>query len=78
MYAAGNIAGEPVGYYRGLMSSPAAFMPDAAPPPPAAPRANRSCITPTLAAEFDRDWEIVLDRVKQSKDRTDLHNLLNK
>ncbi len=30
------------------------------------------------AAEFDREWEIVLDRVKQSRDLADLHELLNK
>lgn len=35
-------------------------------------------MTPTLAAEFDREREIVLDRVKQSKDLADLHELLNK
>jgi hypothetical protein len=29
-------------------------------------------------AEFDREREIVLDRVKQSKDLADLHELLNK
>jgi hypothetical protein len=33
---------------------------------------------PTLVAEFDREWEIVLDRVKQSKDLADLHELLTK
>lgn len=47
-------------------------------PPPADPQAIRACLTPTLAAEFDREWEIVLDRVKQSKDLADLHELLNK
>jgi hypothetical protein len=47
-------------------------------PPPAEPRAIRACLTPTLAAEFDREWRIVLDRVKQSQDLTDLHELLNK
>lgn len=33
---------------------------------------------PTLAAEFNREWDIVLDRVKQSQDLTDLHELLAK
>jgi Family of unknown function (DUF6247) len=47
-------------------------------PPPSDPQAIRVCLTPTLAAEFDREWEIVLDRVKQSKDLADLHELLNK
>ena len=46
--------------------------------PPADPQAIRACLTPTLAAEFDHEWNIVLDRVKQSKDLTNLHELLNK
>ena len=57
----------------------AAVSQDAAPSPPAAdPRSIRACLTPTLAAEFDHEWAIVLDRVKQSQDLTDLHALLNK
>jgi hypothetical protein len=56
-----------------------ATVPDPAPiPPPSDPQAIRACLTPTLAAEFDREWEVVLDRVKQSKDLADLHELLNK
>ena len=56
-----------------------ATLPDPAPvPPPSDPQAIRACLTPTLVAEFDREWEIVLDRVKQSKDLADLHELLNK
>ena len=47
-------------------------------PPPSDPQAIRACLTPTLVAEFDREWEIVLDRVKQSKDLADLQELLNK
>jgi Family of unknown function (DUF6247) len=35
-------------------------------------------LTPALAAEFDREWEVVLDRVKQLKDLADRHELLNK
>lgn len=61
------------------MSSSTASSPADAPSPPAAdPRSIRACLTPTLAAEFDHEWEIVLDRVKQSQDLTDLHGLLNK
>jgi hypothetical protein len=59
------------------MSSPAPLTPDPA-PPPADPRAIRACLTSTLAAEFDHEWALVLDRVKQSQDLTDLHELLNK
>jgi Family of unknown function (DUF6247) len=47
-------------------------------PPPAEPKAIRGCLTPTLATELDHEWEIVLDRVKQSRDLADLHELLNK
>ncbi|MPZ00549.1 MAG: hypothetical protein GEU97_21735 [Actinophytocola sp.] len=47
-------------------------------PPAAEPTAIRACLTPTLAAEFDHEWTVVLDRVKQSQDLTDLHALLNK
>lgn len=57
----------------------AAALPDPAPvPPPPEPQAVRACLTPMLAAEFDREWEIVLERVKQSMDLADLHELLNK
>lgn len=31
-----------------------------------------------MAAEFDREWEIVLERAKQSKDLAGVHDLLNK
>jgi len=56
-----------------------ATLPDPAPvPPPSDPQAIRACVTPTLVAEFDCEWKIVLDRVKQSKDLADLHELLNK
>jgi hypothetical protein len=58
------------------MASPAA-VPDPR-VPLADPKAIRACLTPTLAAEFDHEWNIVLDRVKQSQDLTDLHELLAK
>lgn len=47
-------------------------------PPSADPKAIRACLTPTLAAEFDNEWQIVLERVKQSQELGDLHKLLNK
>lgn len=62
--------------YRVGIASPAA-VPDPR-VPPADPQAIRACLTPTLAAEFDHEWDIVLDRVKQSQDLTDLHELLAK
>lgn len=58
------------------MASPAAA-PDPR-VPSADPQAIRPCLTPTLAAEFDHEWNIVLDRVKRSQDLTDLHELLAK
>ncbi|SNR27934.1 hypothetical protein SAMN06265360_101142 [Haloechinothrix alba] len=61
------------------MASPDASPPNQHPSPPAAdPASIRECLTPTLAAEFDHEWQIVLDRVKESQDLTDLHALLNK
>lgn len=47
-------------------------------PPEADPQAIRASLTPTLVAEFDREWAFVLDEVKLSMDLTDLHALLNK
>ncbi|MEO7193276.1 MAG: DUF6247 family protein [Pseudonocardiaceae bacterium] len=57
----------------------AAALPEPVPvPPPPEPQAIRACLPPALAAAFDREWEIVLDRVKQSMNLADLHELLNK
>jgi hypothetical protein len=61
------------------MASPAATLPpDHEPVPPPDPQAIRACLTPSLAAEFDSEWEIVLERAKQSKDLAGVHDLLNK
>jgi len=35
-------------------------------------------LTSALAAEFDSEWDIVLERAKQSKDLAGVHDLLNK
>jgi hypothetical protein len=56
------------------MSSPAA-LPN---PPSVQPQAIRACLTPTLAAEFDREWRFVLAQAKESSDLIDRHELLNK
>jgi hypothetical protein len=62
-----------------MTSHAAAASPKGEPvPPPAEPQAIRVCLTPALVAEFDREWEIVLERAKQSKDLTGVHDLLNK
>ncbi|WP_189054015.1 DUF6247 family protein [Longimycelium tulufanense] len=61
------------------MALPAAHPPDDKPvPPPADPHAIRASLSPNLAAEFDREWTLVLERVKQSMDLSAIHDLLNK
>jgi len=61
-----------------VMGSPAT-LPDPAPAPPAAdPQAIRACLAPVLRSEFDREWVLVLERIKQSMDLHDLHAWLNK
>ena len=62
------------------MASPAAALPsDHEPvPPPPDPQAIRACLTPDVAAEFDAEWEIVLDKAKASKDLAPVHELLAK
>jgi hypothetical protein len=47
-------------------------------PPPPDPLAIRGCLTPHVAAEFDAEWDIVLDKAKQSKDLAPVHALLHK
>jgi uncharacterized protein DUF6247 len=61
------------------MASPAAPLPPDEPVPPAAdPEAIRACLSPSLVAEFDREWEIVLERAKQDKTLDPVHSMLNK
>ena len=61
------------------MASPAAALPpDREPAPLADPVAIRACLTPDVAVEFDAEWEIVLDKAKQSKDLASVHDLLAK
>ncbi|MGH3811317.1 MAG: DUF6247 family protein [Pseudonocardiaceae bacterium] len=38
----------------------------------------RICPTSALAAEFDSEWAIVLERAKLSKDLAGVHDLLNR
>lgn len=47
-------------------------------PPDADPVAIRACLTPYVAAEFDREWEYVLEQAKHSKDLTGVQDLLRK
>jgi hypothetical protein len=63
------------------MASPAGSLPDPAPapvPPPPDPQAIRACLSPVLAAEFDSEWEIVLERAKRSQELAGVHDLLAK
>jgi hypothetical protein len=55
------------------MASPVTPVPD---PASSDPQAIRACLT--LAAEFDSEWEIVLERAKQSKDLAGVQDLLSK
>ena len=59
------------------MASPATPLPDPGPPPPD-PQAIRACLTSALAADFDSEWETVLERAKQSKDLGGVHDMLSK
>ena len=61
------------------MASAAAPLSAGKPQPPAAdPLAIRACLSSALVAEFHREWEIVLERVKQAKDLAPIHDLLAK
>jgi hypothetical protein len=51
--------------------------PDAA-APAADPRAIRDSLPPALVAEFDREWEFVLERAKQDMDLAPIRSLLAK
>lgn len=53
------------------MASPATPPPRNGPDPlapPPEPKAIRACLPPEVAAEFDREWTIVLDEAKHSHD----------
>jgi hypothetical protein len=60
------------------MASPEHLSDHVPEPPPADPQAIRACLTSTLVAEFDREWELVLDRAKQDKDLGPIQSLLTK
>jgi Family of unknown function (DUF6247) len=61
------------------MASPAASVPEPAEPGLGGdPRAIRAGLPAGLVAEFDREWELVLEQVKQSQDLTGVYDLLAK
>ncbi|MFI6210934.1 DUF6247 family protein [Nocardia brasiliensis] len=57
------------------MSTPAVHVPST---PAAEPKALRATLTPELRAEFDREWDLVLERAKKSHTLEEIHALLNK
>jgi Family of unknown function (DUF6247) len=61
-----------------VTSSAAALPPDPHPVPPADPQAIRAALSPALAAEFDSEWDTVLEAAKKSKSLAGVHELLNK
>ncbi|WP_216843872.1 DUF6247 family protein [Phytoactinopolyspora alkaliphila] len=61
------------------MSTPAEPLPGGPPTPPAAdPAATRARLSWRIAVEFDTEWDIALERAKQSKDLTGVHEFLRK
>lgn len=58
------------------MASPASPQPSGS--VPADPLAIRGALTGALRDEFDHEWEVVLERVKESMDLADLQRLLIK
>lgn len=42
------------------------------------PRAIRACLPAGLAAEFDREWELVLEQAKQSQELAGVYELVAK
>ncbi len=42
------------------------------------PRVIRRALPPLLAAEFDREWDLVVERTKKSMDLDEVYALLNK
>ena len=61
------------------MTAAASSSPAGSPvPPPADPQAIRACLTPRVAAEFDAEWDIVMERAKRAKDLAPIHELLSK
>lgn len=61
----------------GTMSVPATDPPKVQ-APEADPVAIRACLTPEVAAVFDREWEYVLEQAKASKDLVGVRSLLEK
>ncbi len=52
--------------------------PDGPTAPPAEPQAIRACLSSSLKAEFDREWESALDEAKHTKTLALVHDVLNK
>lgn len=46
--------------------------------PTTEPKALRAALSPELRAEFDREWDLVLEQAKKSHTLEEIHALLNK
>ena len=56
-----------------------ALTPDREPVAPSPdPQAIRACLTELVAAEFDREWDVVLEEAKAAKDCSKVPDLLAK
>ena len=63
--------------YRGGVSGPAE-LPGEVVPPASDPQSIRACLTTSLVAEFDREWDLVLDEAKRDEDLQPIQSLLVK
>jgi hypothetical protein len=45
-------------------------------PPPADPKALRACLPADLVAEFEHEWNLVLDSLKTSMDLGEMYSLI--
>lgn len=69
------------GRYGVPVASPAAGQPPNNPDqvaPAPEPRAIRACLTTDVAAEFDREWDVVLDQARRDQDLEPVRDLLAK
>lgn len=62
--------------YAPLMAMPSPERPSVT--PGCDPRVIRRALTPILAAEFDREWDLVVERTRKSMDLDEIYALLDK
>jgi len=59
------------------MALPMSYEPEPV-PPEAEPGAIRVCLTGQMLADFDREWDFVMEEAKQTHDLAGVHDLLAK